>query len=73
MLDTEDKRLTLESTNGIGMNAMLKKPSKLDAQSTPSLSYIAVANSGNPAPNELLKKSFPANTEAAYSGYASGR
>lgn len=34
------------------------------AHPTPSLLYIADANSGNPAPNDDRMKSFPANTDA---------
>jgi len=62
------RRLTLYSTKGIGMNAIAKKPSNEEAQPTPSLVYMADANSGNPAPNADLKRSLPARTEAAYSG-----
>lgn len=57
----------------MGMKAMARKPSKLEAQPTPSLSYMALANRGKPAPKEDLMKSLPAKTDAAYSGYASGR
>ena len=37
--------LTLYNTNGIGMNAMLRKARVLLAQSTPRSEYIAEANS----------------------------
>ena len=66
-------RLTLYSRNGIGMNAIDRNPNVELAQPTPKFLYMAVANSGNPAPKLLLMKSFPASTLAAYSGYASGR
>lgn len=59
--------------NGIGMNAIDKKAKRLLAQSTPNLWNIALANNGNPAPKEDLMKSLPARTDAATSGYASGR
>ncbi len=55
------------------MNAILKNPSKLLAQPIPNLWYIAFAKSGNAAPNELRIRSFPANTDAMYLGYASPR
>lgn len=55
------------------MNAIDKNPNVELAHATPRFLYIAVANSGNPAPKLLLMKSFPASTLAAYSGYASGR
>lgn len=79
----------LKSTKGIGMKAIEMKASVDEAQATPRFLYIAEANNGcnpvsrlshqerhvltKPAPNIDLKKSFPANTLAAYSGYASDR
>lgn len=50
------------------MKAILKNPKVELAHATPRFSYIAVANRGKPAPNELLMKSLPASTLAAYSG-----
>lgn len=55
------------------MNAMLINPRVELAQFTPSLLYIADASSGKPALRQLLRKSLPASTLAAYSGYASDR
>ena len=50
----------LYKTKGIGMKSIARKPSKLLAQSTPNLRYIAEAKRGKPAPNILRNKSFPA-------------
>lgn len=55
------------------MNAIDKNANVELAHAIPKFLYIAVANSGNPAPKLLLMKIFPASTLAAYSGYASGR
>jgi hypothetical protein len=61
------------NTNGIGMKAMDKNPNVELAHPTPRFLYIADAKSGNPAPKLDLIKSFPANTDAAYAGYATPR
>lgn len=50
------------------MKAIEMKASVELAQLTPSFVYIALAKSGNPAPKAERMKSFPARTEAAYSG-----
>ena len=55
------------------MNATLSNANKVLAHPTPRFLYMAVAKSGNPAPNELRMKSLPASTLAARVGYASGR
>lgn len=59
--------------NEIGMKAMESNANVELAHATPRSLYIAVATNGNPAPNGNRMKSFPASTEAAYSGHASGR
>ena len=64
----ERQQHTLIKTNGIGMKAIEMKASVELAQLTPKSVYIALAKSGNPAPKAERMKSFPARTEAAYSG-----
>lgn len=68
----QTNRHTFINTHGIGIKTIEIKASVELAQSTPKFLYIADANRGNPAPNEDLKRSFPARTDAAYAGYASG-
>lgn len=55
------------------MNTMDNPPNSELAPPTPNFVYMAFANSGKPAPKLDRKKSFPAKTEAASSGYASPR
>jgi hypothetical protein len=57
----------------MGMKTIDRNPKMELAQPIPSFLYIAEANEGKPAPNADLIRSFPAKTDAAYSGYASGR
>lgn len=57
----------------MGIKTIDKNASVELAQLTPRLLYIALANKGNPAPKADRNRSFPAKTEAAYIGYASGR
>ena len=63
----------LYSRIGMGTNAQARSASRVLAQPTPRLRYVAPAKSGNPAPNMERMKSFPASTLAAYVGYASAR
>ena len=50
---------------------MVRKPSKLLAQSTPKVWYMAMANSGKPAPKKLRTNVFAEIAELATSRYTS--
>jgi len=52
----------------MGMNAIDKNAKVELAHATPRLLYMAPANKGKPAPKLDLMRSFPAKTDAAYSG-----
>ncbi len=67
------REFTLYRMNGMGRKANARNPRRELAQPTPSLSYMTVAQSVNPAPNDDLMKPLPASTEAATSAYASGK
>jgi len=52
----------------MGINATDRNAKVELAQGTPRFLYIAPANKGKPAPKLDLIRSFPAKTDAAYSG-----
>lgn len=56
----DGSRLTYANTKGMGINITERKPSKLLAQPTPRLLYIAEAKRGKPAPKLDRIKSLPA-------------
>lgn len=58
-------------TKGIGIKASAMNPSSEDAHRGFSLSYICVANNGNPAPARLRMTVFDARAEAATTVYES--
>lgn len=55
------------------MNKIAKNPSKLLPQLMPNVLNIWVANSGKQAPKHDRMKSFPAEIDAKFVGYASPR
>lgn len=61
------------STHGIGMKAIAQNPIIEFPQAMPRSLNIGSTAIGIPAPNNALTKSFDANAEAAYFGYAVGQ
>ena len=58
----------LNNTHGIGSKAIVMNPSRLVAQSIPSLLYICTVNSGNAAPSTYLSRPFAAAALAPPNG-----
>jgi len=65
--------LTDEGTYGKGAMMVVSPASNAVAPTVPSLAYIAGANSGNPAANELRIALFAAMADAAIGRYATTR